>query len=82
MIIFFNSKYIMLHRHVHILYKYMDNSFEFHFFIYVYNFFQIFFTWKFYYFMGEGVMVLGSQGVNGALGVTRGEVCVGGRRGR
>ena len=56
---FFYSKFIMLHMNIHISYKYIDNSYEFHFFIYVYNFNQIF-TWKFYYFMGEGVIVLGS----------------------
>ena len=57
----------------------MDNSYEFHFFIYVYNFYQIFFYLEVLLFYGGGCDGVGECSVKGALGVTRGRgvwVCV------
>ena len=76
----------MLHMNIHISYKYMDNSYEFHLFIYVYNFYQIFYL-EVLLFYGGGCDGFGECSVKGAFGMTRGRcVCVcgggGGGRGR
>ena len=66
----------MLHMNIHISYKYIDNSYEFHFFIYVYNFYPIFYL-EVLLFYGGGCDCVGECSVKGALGVI-----VGGGKGR